>query len=297
MKVLIGVDGSPLSLDAVRVVGHIIDPSEDQLAIYFSPTELQQRLPASSSSLVSRSAADLFAEARALLPTEFAKPVEMISSSASAAVGILESANGWHADLVAVGARSHGSIERFRLGSVSRAVLHGAHLPVLIVRSHPPEDESFRTMACHHPASAAAVGATLKELHWSKETEGTVIGVAESMLAGPLPSWLEKRVRDPDTAAIAQAWQTEHDDEVHALSSKLEAFQTILPQCFHGKPPIIVEGNPGDRILEQAKKDRTELITIGRTPNDKLSRWLLGSTSEAVLSHASASVLVVPVEK
>ena len=97
MKVLIGVDGSPLSLDAVRVVGHIIDPSEDQVAIYFSPTELQQRLPESSSSLVSRSAADLFAEARALLPTEFAKPVEMISSSASAAVGILESASWWHA--------------------------------------------------------------------------------------------------------------------------------------------------------------------------------------------------------
>ncbi|MCK4684625.1 MAG: universal stress protein, partial [Pirellulales bacterium] len=120
MKVLIGVDGSPLSLDAVRVVGHIIDPTEDQVAIYFSPTELQQRLPESSSSIVSRSAADLFAEARALLPTEFAKPVEMISSSASAAVGILESANGWHADLVAVGARSHGSIERFLLGSLSR---------------------------------------------------------------------------------------------------------------------------------------------------------------------------------
>jgi hypothetical protein len=35
---------------------------------------------------------------------------------------------------------------------------------------------------------------------------GHVIGVAESMLAGPLPSWLEKRARDPDTAAIAKAW-------------------------------------------------------------------------------------------
>ena len=87
--------------------------------------------------------ADLFAEARALLPTEFAKPVEMISSSASAAVGILESANGWHADLVAVGARSHGSIERFLLGSVSRAVLHGAHLPVLIVTATHQKMEAF----------------------------------------------------------------------------------------------------------------------------------------------------------
>ena len=117
------------------------------------------------------------------------------------------------------------------------------------------------------------------------------------MLAGPLPKWLEKRVRDPDTAAIAQAWQQEHDDEVYALTSKLEIFQKDLPQCFHGSSPIILEGNPGDKILEQAKKDHTDLITIGRTPTDKLSRWLLGSTSEAVLSHAAASVLVVPVEK
>jgi nucleotide-binding universal stress UspA family protein len=36
---------------------------------------------------------------------------------------------------------------------------------------------------------------------------------------------------------------------------------------------------------------------VGRTPTDALSRWLLGSTSEAVLVHAHASVLLVPVEK
>ena len=34
------------------------------------------------------------------------------------------------------------------------------------------------------------------------------------MLAGPLPSWLEKRARDPDTAAIAKAWEQEHAAEV-----------------------------------------------------------------------------------
>ena len=74
------------------------------------------------------------------------------------------------------------------------------------------------------------------------------------MLAGPLPKWLEKRVRDPDTAAIAQAWQQEHDDEVHALTSKLEAFQKDLPPCFHGTNPIIVEGNPGAQNSGTGKK-------------------------------------------
>lgn len=297
MKVLIGVDGSPLSLDAVRMVARLIDPSRDEVAIYFSPTELERRLPGQSATVVRGASAALFAEARVLLPTEFARPPEMITSSASAAVGILESASGWQADLVAVGARGHGSIERFLLGSVSRAVLHGAHLPVLIVRGSPPEDGSLRALACHHPASAAAVAASLNSLHWPAKTQGRVIGVSESLLAGPLPGWLEKRKRDPDTAAIAEAWQQEHDSEVEALTGELQQFQTDLPAGFRGQPPIVVEGNPGERILEQARTDHTDLIVIGRTPTDAFTRWLLGSTSEAVLAHAAASVLVVPVEK
>jgi len=297
MKVLIGVDGSPLSLDAVRMVARLIDPNRDEVAIYFSPTELERRLPGQSATVVRGAAAALFAESRVLLPTEFAKPPEMITSSASAAVGILESASGWQADLVAVGARGHGSIERFLLGSVSRAVLHGAHLPVLVVRGSPPQNRGPQVLACHHPAPAAVVSATLNSLHWPAETRGGVIGVSESMLAGPLPGWLEKRARDPDTAAIAEAWRQEHDSEVEALAGQLQQFQAGLPPGFQGQPPIVVEGNPGERILEQARTDHTDLIVIGRTPTDAFTRWLLGSTSEAVLAHAAASVLVVPVEK
>jgi len=297
MKVLIGVDGSPLSLDAVRMVGQLIDPSQDEVAIYFSPSELERRLSNQPATIARGAAAALFAEARVLLPTEFTKPPEMITSSEPAAAGILESASGWHADLVVVGARGHGSVERLLLGSVSRAVLHGAHLPVLIVRNAPPENRGLRALACHHPDSAAAVTTTLTQLHWPAESQGSVIGVAESMLAGPLPAWLEKRARDPDTAAIAEAWQQEHDDEVHDLESQLLAFQAGLPQRFQQQPPIVIEGNPGDRILEHARKDETDLIVIGRTPTDTFTRWLLGSTSEAALAHAHASVLVVPVEK
>jgi nucleotide-binding universal stress UspA family protein len=117
------------------------------------------------------------------------------------------------------------------------------------------------------------------------------------MLAGPLPSWLEKTVRDPDTAVIANAWQQEHDKDVAEISSSLSAFQATLPAAFRSQPPIIVEGNPGEQILSRAKQDGIDLIVIGRTPSDTLTRWLLGSTSEAVLTNAVASVLIIPVEK
>ena len=99
------------------------------------------------------------------------------------------------------------------------------------------------------------------------------------------------------TAAIAQAWQREHDDEVQALGGQVAAMQAVLPPAFRGTPPIVVEGNPAEKIMLQAKQDGTDLIVLGRTPTDAFSRWLLGSTSEAVLTHAPTSVLIVPVEK
>jgi nucleotide-binding universal stress UspA family protein len=297
MKVLIGVDGSASSLDAVRMAGRLLDPSRDEVAVYFSPMELEKRLLGRSRRIVDGAAAALFEEACSLLPGGFVKPPEMIASSKSAAVGLLETASGWRADLLVVGARGHGSIERFLLGSVSRAVVHGANLPVLVVRGAPPSNRGLKSLVCHHPASASSVAAVIGRLHWAATATGAVIGVAESMLAGPLPTWLEKSVRDPDTAAIANAWQQEHDKDVAAIGAALKSFQDTLPPAFRSQAPILVEGNPGEQILARAKQDDVDLIIVGRTPSDMLTRWLLGSTSEAVLTNAAASVLVIPVEK
>ena len=297
MKILIGVDGSASSLDAVRMVGQLVDPSRDEVAIYFSPMELEKRLLGRSRRIIDGAAAALFEEACSLLPGGFAKPIEMIASSKSAAVGLLEAAAGWHADLLVVGARGHGSVERLLLGSVSRAVVHGASLPVLVVRGVTPADRGLKALVCHHPASAATIAALIGRLRWPVTAVGSVIGVTESLLAGPLPAWLEKTVRDPDTAAIADAWQHEHDRDVAAIGTSLKTFQSTLPSAFHAQAPIIVEGNPGEQILARSKQDGVDLIVIGRTPSDTLTRWLLGSTSEAVLTNAAASVLIIPVEK
>lgn len=297
MKVLIAVDGSAASLDAVAFAGRLVDPTADQVAVYFSPLELERKLPGSPRTMVEGAMAAIVDEAKRQLPEPCVSRVHPIHTSQAPAVGILESAAAWHADLVVVGARGMGTVERLLLGSVSRAVLHGAHLPVLVVRGPVPSDRGLHVLACHHEKSAAAVATTLGMLHWPAATRGHVIGVAESMLAGPLPAWLEKRARDPDTAAIAKAWQQEHAAEVSDLAGRLTAFKKSLPSAFHAAEPIVVEGNPGEKIIATAKADGDDLIVVGRTPTDALSRWLLGSTSEAVLVHAHSSVLLVPVEK
>lgn len=297
MRVLIAVDGSKPSLDAVRLAGASLDPSSDLVALYYSPRDLEKRVPEASKSIIGGAAAAVFADARDALPPAIRGRVEFLQTDAPTAVGILASATDWQADLVVLGARGHSGLKTMLLGSVSRAVVHGAHLPVLVTRAAPPTDRGFRVLACHHPASAAAVAKAIGHVHWPAGTVGTVIGVAESMLAGPLPSWLDNRVRDPETAAVAEAWRREHDAEVTALEGVLASFAASLPAAFRSAKPIVAQGNPGERIMERATADGIDLIVLGRTPTDALTRWLLGSTSEAVLASATASVMIVPVEK
>ena len=297
MRYLIGVDGSPKSLEAVRLVGRIMDPANDAVAICFSSLELERQLPGQTREMIQGAIDGLFDEVCGLLPKAPSRAPERIRLEQPAALGLLEAAGSWKADMLVVGARGHGSIEGFILGSVSRAVVHGAHLPVLVARAVPPGDRAPHVLVGHHPASAAAVATTLGRIRWPHGTDGRVIGVTESLLAGPLPAWVEKRVRDPDTAAIALAWRNEHEAEVTSLGGTLAAFAAGLPECFRGHEPIVAEGNPGERIIERAAADHVDLIVLGRTPTDAVSRWLLGSTSEAVLTRAVASVLIVPVEK
>jgi nucleotide-binding universal stress UspA family protein len=55
----------------------------------------------------------------------------------------------------------------------------------------------------------------------------------------------------------------------------------------------IVTGHPADDIIEYAAKNKINLIIMGQRGKSKVSKWLLGSVSLQVASHAPCSVMIV----
>jgi nucleotide-binding universal stress UspA family protein len=299
MKVLIGVDGSSGSFEAIALVSRIVDAGRDQIALYYSAAEMLQG-PAGQSEPGIRDRARqaladaVFVEAKKRLPAALRDGVHTIAGAQRPAHGLLVAADNWRADVIAVGSRGLGPIQNVLLGSVARGVVQAGTLPVLVARGSSAGQESLRLLVAYDRASAARVAELLGQITWPKGSTGRVMRVVESFLAGPLPAWLEQQARDADAEAMAQAWVSEHEEEVRQQREELAAYIAQLPSAFRGQAPIVCEGHPADQILKTIAADAVDLIVVGKTAERGLARMILGSTSARVLSHTQCSVLVVP---
>ena len=62
-----------------------------------------------------------------------------------------------------------------------------------------------------------------------------------------------------------------------------------------GEPiTIVVEGEPHERILEQAKKNEVDLIIMGTRTHTEIGQFFLGSVANKVIHHSKVPVMVYP---
>ena len=144
-RVLVAVDGSETARAALRFVRIVHRPDDVHVGLlHVLPAPIasggrrRRRFAANREPGQDPRPADadaVLADAAAVLG-ETGRPVEQLVSEGDPAREIVRIAEDRDVDLVVVGARGLGTLERLLLGSVSEAVLHHAARPVLIVREN-----------------------------------------------------------------------------------------------------------------------------------------------------------------
>jgi len=57
--------------------------------------------------------------------------------------------------------------------------------------------------------------------------------------------------------------------------------------------PIMLKGNPAEKILEFAETQKVDMIVVGSTGKSGIKRFMLGTVSEKVVRNSKIPVLVV----
>jgi nucleotide-binding universal stress UspA family protein len=299
MKALVGIDGSEGSFEAVRQSARLLNPAADSIVLYFSPPQVRASGSQVDPALLERgrnAIADVvFDAARQHLPAVFASNVQTMVGTQRARSGVVAAAESTRADLIAVGARGMGPIERLVLGSTSQSVVQSARVPVLVARPErsPSDSAALRVLlACDGSDMDDQLAEVVNSLTWPAGSVAQVITVVESLYAGEIPDWLKKKTVSPETDAMAQAWQQEFDSDKQKLREQVGGLCQRLPEAFRCDP-LLAEGHAAEQILKQAEVMNANLVIVGARAVGPLARWVLGSTSEKVLSQAPCSVLLI----
>ncbi len=146
MKILLAVDGSPCSDQAVEEISRRPWPAQSEIKVLTAielpipPTPEAWAIPPNYFEELDRAASD---QARSILERAVAKlkaamgPEANVKSEAVPGpprVVILDEAESWGADLILVGSHGYRAWERFLLGSVSQSVVAHAKCSVEVVR-------------------------------------------------------------------------------------------------------------------------------------------------------------------
>jgi nucleotide-binding universal stress UspA family protein len=150
-RIVVGVDASPESLEAVRQADVLLDPDgklvllaavdlSDTIHFQIAPTAIHAaRRALEKAEQLDREAQAALARARDLVTR--AAGVETVEVSGAPSACLLEAVATEHADLVAVGTHSLGRMAGITLGSVATRMLHRAPCSVLVAR--PPRSGSW----------------------------------------------------------------------------------------------------------------------------------------------------------
>jgi len=148
-------DGSTSAHDAIKFMRGLVHEDRDEIVLFGAyemvfdtpPPGVDSFFPIMEDSSKADAERKSRFEAAAAIVDECAKVLhfegfpeakidKLIKESADVRETVLDVANETKADMIVVGSRGLGDVQRMLLGSVSSYLVHHAHVPVLVVRQH-----------------------------------------------------------------------------------------------------------------------------------------------------------------
>ena len=291
-KVLIAIDGSEDSFKACAAAASLLaDAKLSEVTVLY----VTRTLSIYAARFADELRAELNAEAERaldvavpLLQAEAVKVrIEVLASNGSVVRTIVEFAAEAKFDLIILGTRGRGGIEKMLLGSVSSGVAMHASCSVLVVRppSHPKEGrQQFRRILVAVDGSKSATKAAHVAAYMARIVNGdvTVLHVLELpdlAFSSSSVRLVDKMVRYAGEAAE----RIVSDAASLAQKEGIPVAQKVIENAR----------SPASGITTQAKEDGVDLVVVGMRGQGGFSTLLLGSVASSVLTHAHCSVLVV----
>jgi nucleotide-binding universal stress UspA family protein len=174
-------------------------------------------------------------------------------------------------DLIAMTTHGFSGLTRWMLGSVAERVLAHATVPVLLVG--PAYEATARTEQSTRPPLLVA-------------TDGSGPALAATDCAGRLAA---AQGRSIVVLAVT------HDDQgsVQAAESALNVTCAHAERQGVAVTAVLRTGEPGIVIADHARSIAADVIVMGTFGRQDLARWVMGSTTAAVLKHARQPLLLL----